>query len=201
MKTPQAWIRAVWHLLGLPGLLGGGLLIAAVLAYVQWLPAQQAQLEDLSSQVRHVRHDLQQAAGPEEANAVPRATWDVRGLQPDAAWQAVWDALPDVSQRMALLGEVTRSAAKLGVQPPSIQYQGKVEPWSIHDGQALWRQRMTMPIEGRYGDIRAWLGTLLTQSALSLDSIDLARSDTLSDVVKGQISVSLWWRVSTGGTP
>lgn len=186
--------------MGLPGLIGVVLLMAAAWGQWQWVPQQQTALDDLSSQVRHLRHDLQSTIA-QEPNDRPRSAWDVRGLAPEAAWQAVWDALPDAAERIHLLGAVTTSAAKLGVQPPSIQYQGKTEPWSMHGGQALWRQRMTMPIEGRYGDVRAWLGTLLMQPDLSLDAMDLARSDTTSDVVKGQISLSLWWRVSTGGKP
>ncbi|MDE2594155.1 MAG: hypothetical protein KGL57_07935, partial [Burkholderiales bacterium] len=112
----------------------------------------------------------------------------------DVAWQTVWDTLPDDAQRMASMAAVTSAAQKLGVNVASVQYRGAVEPWSAHQGQALWRQRMSMPIEGRYGDVRAWLGTLLGQSTLSLDTLDVTRSDTSTDLVKGRVSLSLWWR-------
>ncbi|HET8869950.1 MAG TPA: hypothetical protein VFM48_05860 [Aquabacterium sp.] len=194
----QRAVLNAWHVFGLPGLLGVSLLATCAWGYGQWLPEQQAQRDVLASQVRHLRHDLQ-AASASPAKMSDRSGWDVRGLVPAQAWQSVWETLPDASQRLALLAAVTSSAVKLGVQPPSIQLQGKVEAWSIHQGEALWRQRLTMPVSGRYADVRAWLGTLLSQPALSLDAVDLSRGDTSSDQVKGQVSVSLWWRVPTEG--
>ena len=96
---------------------------------------------------------------------------------------------------------MTSSAAKMGVSAQSIQYQGGQEPWSAHAGQALWRQRLTLPVQGRYGDVRAWIGTLLSRPYVSLDTLEIQRSDTASDLISGRVSLSLWWRVEQGGTP
>ncbi|HEX5312079.1 hypothetical protein [Aquabacterium sp.] len=201
MKTQVLWRWA--RSLGLPGLVGLALLLGAAWVERQWLPAQQAEVEAKASRVRQLRNSLREhAAGQAEQEAQPGAV-DWARLSPDVAWQSVWDTLPDASQRVSLLKAISHSATQLGVNSQSIQYRGGIEAWSSHQGQALWRQRVAMPIEGRYADVRAWLGTLLGQSALSLDMLELSRSDTSTDSVKGRVSLSVWWRVSqtSGGTP
>lgn len=190
------WRTALLRI-GMPGALGLGLLMLAAWLHWSWLPAQQVQVDGVASEVRRARHELQDDPlfSPDKGHAAAQSNpWDLHGLSPDAAWQTVWDTLPDDAQRMASLAAVTSSAQKLGVHVASVQYRGAVESWSHHQGQALWRQRMSMPIEGRYGDVRAWLGTLLGQSTLSLDTLDVTRSDTTTDLVKGRVSLSLWWR-------
>lgn len=190
--------------LGLPGVLGLALLGVAAWVHWQWLPVQQDEVNAQASRVRHMRATLRQLG---ERNSTGQAGGDAKSgasalakLPPDVAWQTVWDALPDGSQRVSLLQAISHSASKLGVNSQSIQYRGSVESWSNHQGQALWRQRVAMPVEGRYGDVRAWLGTLLGQSALSLDALELNRSDTTADWVKGRVSLSVWWRVSQAGS-
>lgn len=199
--------RAMWQVVllrvGVPGWLGVGLLALAAWVHWSWLPVQRDQVDALASEVRHVRHELQDGGDASSFSRAPSATqpWDLRGLSPDAAWQTVWETLPDEAQRMTWLAAVTNSAQKVGVHVASVQYRGALEPWSHHQGQALWRQRMAMPIEGRYGDVRAWLGTLLNQSNLSLDTVEVTRGDTTTDQVKGRVSLSLWWRTQAGRAP
>lgn len=195
---------AVWlnlRRLGLPGLLGLSLMLVAAWMHWNWVPAQQLQLDVLASNVRQVRSELQQDALSSVQSAATKRPWDLSGLSPEAAWQTVWDTLPGDAQRVAMLNSVTTSARKLGVNMASIQYRGAIEPWSLQPGQALWRQRMTMPVEGRYGDVRAWLGTLLNQPNLSLDTFEINRGDTSTDLVKGRVGLSLWWRTTPGRTP
>lgn len=200
----QRWLMHL-RALGLPGGIGLVLIVIGAWVQMQWLPAQHMQADAMASDVRRLRHTLQDGVAPSgPASGLGRATkqpWDVSGLPADQAWQTVWDTLPDEAQRVSLLKAVTSSARQLGVTVPSVQYRGAVEPWSPHQSQALWRERMTMPVEGRYGDVRAWLGTLLNQSNLSLDALDLNRADTSTDQVKGRVSLSLWWRTSAGGKP
>jgi hypothetical protein len=193
-------IRAIWlrHLraLGIPGGVGLVLLLACAWAFTVLAPDRQAQVDALSSQVRHLRHDLLSDVG-DQATAGGAGT-DLGRMSPDQAWQSVWDAFPLDSQRLAILKRVTSSAVKMGVSSQSIQYHGAKEPWSEHAGQSLWRQRLTLPVQGRYGDLRAWIGTLLSQPCVSLDTLDIQRADTASDMVSGRVSLSLWWRVEQG---
>ena len=202
VKMLWRWARS----LGLPGLVGLALLLGGAWVEGKWLPAQQAEVEAKASRVRQLRSTLREHAAGQAAQAEQRAqpgAVDWARLSPEVAWQSVWDTLPDASQRVSLLKAISHSATQLGVNSQSIQYRGGIEAWSSHQGQALWRQRVAMPIEGRYADVRAWLGTLLGQSALSLDTLELSRSDTSTDSVKGRVSLSVWWRVSQtlGDTP
>lgn len=193
--TRPNWLLHV-QALGLPGALGLLMLLTSTWGFFVWLPDHQAQADVLASQVRHLRHDLQT-----DRAVQGRGGSDTNRMVPDQSWQTVWDALPLDSQRIEILKRVTSVASKMGVSSQSIQYRGALEPWSAHAGQALWRQRLTLPVQGRYGDVRAWLGTLLSRPYVSLDTLDIQRSDTASDLVSGRVSLSLWWRVEQGGSP
>lgn len=186
-------VRAHLLAIGLPGMVGLILVVASAWTILVWAPERQNQIDTVSSQARHLRHELQ--------SSMAQTSSDISRLAPDQAWQSVWDALPLDSQRLEILKRVTSSAAKMGVSAQSIQYQGGQESWSAHAGQALWRQRLTLPVQGRYGDVRAWIGTLLSRPYVSLDTLEIQRSDTASDLISGRVSLSLWWRVEQGGTP
>ena len=58
----------------------------------------------------------------------------------------------------------------------------------------LWREQLQMPVQTTYTNLRAWLQSLQQQPALSIDALDIERTDPMSEQVKAQISVSLWWR-------
>lgn len=183
-------------------MLGLILVVASAWTILVWVPERQNQIDTVSSQARHLRHELQSSMAQTSSGGVQADTSsDISRLAPDQAWQSVWDALPLDSQRLEILKRVTSSAAKMGVSAQSIQYQGGQESWSAHAGQALWRQRLTLPVQGRYGDVRAWIGTLLSRPYVSLDTLEIQRSDTASDLISGRVSLSLWWRVEQGGTP
>lgn len=194
MSRPN-WLSHV-QALGVPGGLGLIMMLVSAWVILMWVPDRHAQTEALSSQVRHLRHDLQSNLTAEGVNQ------DDAGRQsPERAWQSMWDTLPLDSQRVELLKKLTSSAAKMGISSSSIQYRGALESWSVHAGQALWRQRLTLPVQGRYGDLRSWIGTVLSRPYVSLDALDIQRSDTSSDVVSGRVSLSLWWRVEREGAP
>lgn len=188
------WLRTM----GLPGLLGVTFMALSMWVVLTWVPSQREQVERLASDVRHLRHDLQQKDAGDVHQPSADKPWDVSGLSPEAAWQSVWDVLPDESAGISLMKMVTASGEKIGVTVASVQYRGAPEKWSQHDGQYLWRQQMSMPIEGRYGDVRSWIGTFLHQSNLSLDAVEISRPDTTSDHVKGRVSLSIWWRTVKG---
>lgn len=177
-----------WQRVGVAGLLGALLLGGAAWAHFKWLPAQQAQIDEWGSQARRTRHELQ-AAVQAQASSQPEAP-----STPDQAWQHLWQALPSADQRVALQSQVLAQARQQGLVINAVQYQGSKQTWAEQDGAVLWRQRMVMPVEGGYGAVRLWLAQMLQQPALSLDSLDLQRSDVASDQVKARVSVSLWWR-------
>lgn len=192
--------------LGLAGLLGLAMLLASAWAFWSWLPAQQRATDELGSQARKLRYALQQKmAGDADAQAAHLAT-------PQAAWQALLQGLPSADRRVALQSEVLAAASRHGLRISTVQYQGGMEAWSRHAGAAhvqarssvgpgLWRQRMSMPVEGPYVDLRAWLADLLAQPALAIDAIDIQRDDASRDQVKARVSVSLYWRSTEEARP
>lgn len=183
MMSPRTWQR-----FGLAGLLGVLLLGGSAWVHVVWLPRQHAQIEEWGSQARRTRHELQ-AAAQAQAGSQP----DVLST-PDQAWQRLWQTLPGADQRVALQSQVLAQARQQGLAVNAVQYLGSKQAWAVQEGAVLWRQRMVMPVEGGYGAVRAWLALLLKEPALSIDSLDLQRSDVMSEQVKARVSVSLWWR-------
>jgi hypothetical protein len=199
-----------WQSLGLPGLVGLCLVALALWTQQRWVPAQQRELDEMGSQARRLRHELMASAPPAAsgsstvgADSVAKA----KGLgvdlasaslsTPEQAWAAIWQGLPDASDRTPLQQAVLQSARQAGVEVTAVQYRGEWARWvppSAKSGQGLWRQRLVMPVEGPYPAVRAWLNTLLLAPSLSLDALDVQRPDVASNKVKAQVSVSLWWR-------
>ncbi len=180
--------------LGLAGALGLALLAACGWAQWSWLPAQQDAASRLASDARYLRHALQDAALTPAAST-KQATFST----PDQAWQALWQQLPQAERRVALQGAVLKAAREQGVQVQSVQYQGQRQNWADQGGDTLWRQRMTMPVQGRYVDLRNWLAQMLREPALSVDALSVQREGVQSEAVVAQVSVSLWWRQSAKG--
>lgn len=167
--------------LGLPGLLGTLLLAGAAWCQWDWLPRQHEQADVQASKARQFRHELLKAGQAAEGPA--------SALTPAQAWQTLWQSLPDAAQRTPLQSSVMASARERGLVLTTVQFNGAAQGTT-----GLWRQRLVLPVEGRYADVRSWLGQLLGEPALSLDALDIQRTDVMSDTVKAKVSVSLWWR-------
>lgn len=185
-------LRLVVRRLGVVGWLGLLMLGVAAWLSLSVVPAQRAAVMQLDSDVRQARHQLSDAA----ANQV-EASRPVQIDKPDQAWQVLVDALPDQSQRTRLQADVLASAKAQGLLVQSVKWRGAPEAWS--SSPKLWRQRMQVPVEGTYTAVRQWVDALLKQGALSLDAIDVQRGDLMTDQVKAQVSLSLWWRVAPKG--
>jgi hypothetical protein len=197
MNLP-VWLKR----LGWPGLAGAVLIGGAAWVERDWVPRQAAQAESLASDARRLRHELQAKAEQQAQQAQAAKTGKVQApllKSPKEAWSILWLALPDAGKRIALQKDVLLSAQSLGLTVSTVQYRGQMEPWMDKTlPQGLWRQRMTMPVEGSYSAVRSWVDRLLKQPALSVDALDIQRPDVMSDRVKAQVSVSLWWRQDRG---
>lgn len=190
------WLRQ----LGWPGVLGAVALVVATWVIQHELPKQRAQLQQVESDGRRLRHQLQaraeatRAAEEAAARASARGQVDVNA-DSRALWRGLWQDLPDASQRLKLQRAVLASAQEAGVPLAGVQLRGEAVSWvSDEHPQGLWRQRLVLPVQAGYPALRTWLSLLLREPALSLDSLDIQRSDPTSDQVKAQVSVSLWWR-------
>lgn len=182
------WLKRV----GLAGVLGWLMLAGAAWTARVWLPQQRTQVEELGSQARRTRHEMQAQAQHSPVQLI---------RSPDQAWQTLWQALPVADKRVDLQASVLSAAKDQGLSISAVQYQGSRMPWSAHEGAVLWRQRMVMPVDGTYPAVRSWLAQLLKEPALSVDSVDIDRSDVMSDQVKARVSVSLWWRKTEVARP
>jgi hypothetical protein len=179
--------------LGLVGALGLLLLGTCAWAQWSWLPARQDQADRLASDARYLRHALQEQAPT--SDKFPAAASGPNAISsPDQAWQALWAQLPKADRRVALQGAVLKAAKDQGVQVQSVQYQGQRQNWADLGQETLWRQRMTMPVQGRYTAVRDWIQQLLREPALSVDGLSIQRDNVQTDAVVAQVSVSLWWR-------
>lgn len=197
--TPSMW--PVWlRQLGWPGVIGALALLAAAWFIGLALPQQQALLDQTESDARRLRHGLKLKAEAQRLaqEAASRAT--ERGLVDQnadtrALWSGLWRDLPDASQSLSLQRAVLQSAQDAGVSLAGVQWRGEDASWidAAHP-QTLWRQRLVMPVQTSYPALRTWLSLLLRQPSLSLDSLDIVRVDPMSDEVKAQVTVSLWWR-------
>lgn len=207
------WLRQ----LGWPGLVGAGLLLACAWFIQVELPQRREAVAQAESDVRRLRHGLiaRSSAGSEAASA-PRQD------APPQAWARLWSSLPDEKQRLAMQARVLASAAEVGVPLQAVQWQGEAVKWIAPEGKddmggkstmvgkadvsqapatGLWRQRMAMPVQAPYPALRTWLDRLQREPALTVDVLDIQRSDVQSDQVQAQVSISLWWRQTKREAP
>ncbi len=188
--------------LGWPGMVGVLALLGVGWVEHTWLPQQQELVQQTESDGRRLRHELQARADAAQA-AASAASSAKQSIDPKAGprqvWAVLWEGLPDASQRLTLQSDVLAAAKQAGIVLSTVQLRGELVPWlDKNQPQGLWRQRMVMPVQASYPALRTWLAVLLRQPALSIDSLDIQRTDPMSDQVKAQVTVSLWWRQDGG---
>lgn len=184
MNSWRSHLHRAWQLAGLPGALAAALWLCVAWVWLTDLPALQQERDALMDQVDHLRHQLLASApsGPSGGASV--------SAQSEQAWHALWQGLPAQTKGEALQADVLNTARRLGITPASVQFQGG----RLQGLDGVWRQRMTVPVEAPYPAVRAWLDQLLRYPNISLDALDVSRTDVMSDRVKARLAISLWWR-------
>lgn len=177
--------------MGWPGLLGACLGVLAVWGWTVWLPEMEAELAEQQAQITHLRAQLTQAAVREPDGDQPLV---VSVSRPEPLWQSLWSRLPAAKQSQGLQQDLLAAASRHGLAMSAVQFRGAPVPGVPR----LWRQQLTVPVEASYPALRGWLGWVLQQPAMSLDQLDIARSDVMSDRVQAKVSVSVWWRTDDG---
>lgn len=190
MQSAVRW-RRVAHSLGVPGLMGVGLGLAVAWGWLVWLPGVQSGLADARDEATHLRQQLSAEAGRPGGLAAtdPRE-------EAEAAWQALWASLPGADEATGRQGGLLAAAAAQGITIQTVQYRGAT-PKAL---PGLWRQQMSLPLQAPYPALRAWLGWILQQPAISVDAVDIARTDPMSDAVQARVQLSLWWRTEASST-
>lgn len=199
----QAWLQpAAWRhgaaRLGLPGWVGIGLL--AFTAWGEWVEAPAIRQETASlhrSWQARTRELSQLRADPRQAVAV----------SPQQALDAIYGRLVPHDGRSAALAALLSQAQAAGLQVQAVSYRAQEyraqaarahgpSPGSSADGlPGVVRHEVALPVRGPYPALREWLAQSLgTQPALSLDALQIKRSDALADTVDARISLSLWVR-------
>lgn len=190
--------RAVLAWLGWPGLVG--LLMGAAGAWGAWqvLPAWLASVDEDEAQVMHLRRQLHHqaslaagvnAAQPSSEPQVPKPDEVTPALVRDT-WARAWAALPTGADAVARQGTVLSLAGERGVAVPTVQYRGG----ALSALPSVWRQQMVLPVEASYPALRAWLGAVLQDRAISLDALEVVRADPMGEQVKARVALSVWWR-------
>lgn len=172
--------------LGVPGLAGVSLGLLVGWGWLVWLPSAQAELTQAQDRAAMLRRQLQAGADP-RTTAMPGGTEQAA----DALWPGLWASLPPAADATQRQGRLLDAAASRGLMIQTVQYRGA----ALKGLPAVWRQQVSLPVEAPYPAVRAWLGWILQQPALSLDAVDIARSDPMSEVVKARVQVSFWWRM------
>ena len=184
--------------LGWPGLVG--LLMGAAGTWGAWqvLPAWRASVDEDEAQVTHLRRQLQRQALPSAGADAARAGAEPKVTKPDEitpalvrdTWSRTWAALPTRFDAVARQGAVLSLAGERGVAVPTVQYRGG----PLNALPSVWRQQMVLPVEAPYPALRAWLGAVLQDRAISLDALEVVRADPMGEQVKARIALSVWWR-------
>jgi hypothetical protein len=179
---------------GLPGMLALALGLAALCGWLVWLPQQHAELAEQQDRIAHLRSQLAAATRPTPASLLP-APGAAKGptaqdLQP--TWDRLWGSLPDAVDATRLQSDLLAMAGERGVAVQTVQYRGA----PLKGQPRLWRQQISLPVETSYPALREWLQWMLQQPAISVDGLDVSRTDVMGDRLKARVQVSLWWRMA-----
>ena len=96
----------------------------------------------------------------------------------------------DTEQTLARQAEALDRATRLGLRLDSVQFKGA----PLKALPQVWRQQITLPLQGRHADLMAWLNHAWAQADWSVDALDLTRDDVMSDQVKARVTLSIWAR-------
>ncbi len=165
------WQLRQWaRVLGVPGLVGLGLLAAALL--VQLTQVESLQQASIAQQTR--LSDLRLAATSRELAPAPP-------LNPLAS-------LPPTGEAAQLIGELEQLARAHELELPRGQYS--VTPLK---GTALQHWRLVLPVETDYPTLHAFLAAALERLPnLALDELKLKRDRIESDELQAELRLSLF---------
>lgn len=173
----QSHLFFVLHRHGWPALLG--LLLIALTWPLAHFGADGTRAQARALQQAQAAQRERQARQPDPAadQATRLAEFEARLPQAPAALQAV--------------RHMHRSAAEHGVVLASGEYRLVPEP-----GGRLQRYQITLPAEGSYPDLRAWMADVLNElPSMALDDISLKRNAVGETQVQARVRWSFYLRV------
>lgn len=176
-RLGRLWWRAL-RTLGLPGLLGGLLLLPA-LGLGLWLPLLNRQADDLRGELA-----AQVAAGARQGQAAPRAR---SGREPAVEFAATFPAL---SQSASDLGEVFAIAQRRGLALPKGDYLLKAEP-----NAPLVAYTLSVPVSKDYAAIKGFVADVLEALPhVALDELRLSRPNAGTAELEALVRLTFVYR-------
>ncbi len=183
-RQPLLAVRSTVRLWGWPAGLGVALLVAACVLEAWVLPRQQEHVADLRQQVQAARARARVASQPVAARAVVA----------DPA-QQFRDTFPAARWRQQRLADLFDGAARAGLSVGRTEHRPGLEP-----GLGLARYRITLPVNGTYGQVRGFVRqALAADPALSLDGLRLSRAHAGQAQLQAQLQFSLWMQEPVPG--
>lgn len=170
----------MYHSLGLPGLLGVGVFVAAALAHLVVRPDWTRDAASKTGSIASLQRDLARATAARRDDPLPEAARErLRGL-PAASSLAELDAIDRL--------HAAASAAALQLEVGSYRFAGA-------PGDPLARVEVTVETRGSYPQLRGFVVQALQQDpAISLDALQLRRAGTDEPVVAGEFRFSTFMR-------
>ncbi|HEY1092155.1 MAG TPA: hypothetical protein VGE47_13765 [Burkholderiaceae bacterium] len=184
MNFHSRWqaIRPRLKAFGLPGFMGlMALLLAAPLAL--WL----APRWDAQAQALHAEADQTQARWRREkaAGLASSASASARAAPTQAQWRA---SLPAAGSQQERLADLLDIGLRQGLVAARTEHR-----LSRDAASGIERLRITMPLNGKYAQLRAYIdAALLHDPGLSLDAIKLRRANAQSAEVEAELQWSLY---------
>jgi Tfp pilus assembly protein PilO len=163
--------------LGLPGVLGLGLLVLVCGFYFSTLSSEQSHLNELQQQIAKAR--VQRAAPAEEAKGP---------TTPEDKLAAFYGFFPRPDDLPALLEKVFAAAKANGLQLEHGEYRVLSD-----NAGGLTQFQITLPVRGTYPQIRKFIDAAMADvPSLSLDSVQFDRQKVGDSTVDANVKLAVY---------
>jgi hypothetical protein len=177
LKSAAIWAEVIYKArsVGWKFLLGVALLLVSAVLFLVMLLPKQAQLD----QVKHAAA-LHAASPKEDSHAADNS--------PQNLLNAFYQILPAEDQASKAFQQILVMANDLGVEPEKSEYQS-----ARNSSAAFTRYQMTLPLHGRYRDIRKFVIQVLnTLPNVALSEINFKRDEANPEQVEARLRLSIY---------
>lgn len=167
-------VNALLLRLGLPGVLGVGLLLACAAFYVSALAPLEREI------------DSQRAAAQALRTHAPYQPVSASGSAQDL--RRFYGLFPTFDQMSDQLGTLYALARRQGLELTRGEYR-------LEKADGLWAYRVILPVRGSYGQIRAFVDAVLHDDPIaSIDALRFERSKSEDALLDAELRLTLHFR-------
>lgn len=181
-SVEKAWLQISWQVarLGITGKIGAGFLLFAIVFFIVAVLPQDREITVLKQRV-----DTIKSRSPFEINGKPVSEKRIRG---DRALKVFYDFFPRIDSSPLWIGELVRVAETHDVEINSSDFH-----MTLGDESRLARYEMTVPVQGSYPEIKAFIADLLKSiPAMAITGINIKRKGVKSSRLEVGIKVNLY---------